>query len=186
MVCILWAQALATSGFLVRSMPRLGVDRVEGKNGVVTWFGSRNQIEPFGSLTYMYRSAYQIMVSEFGYGLGRCQATNTAWLVSRPPLYIVRSYLIKEIIKRALILACDEWFPCGRVKIELPLGLGPGTKLSILDYSLTCIGLHTILQVWSLGTVWKGVRPLRPLGLWANLHYVLLGHISLKSLLREP
>ena len=70
--------------------------------------------------------------------------------------------------------------------MESPLGLGPRTKMSTLDHLLTCIGLHTILWIWSLSTVWEGVRPLRLPGLWANLHYVLLGHISLKSLLREP
>ena len=33
---------------------------------------------------------------------------------------------------------------------------------------------------------WEGVRQPRPLGLWASLHYVLLDHIELNSLLREP
>ena len=44
------------------------------------------------------------MGPEFGYGLGRCYAPKTAQLVGRPPLCVAMPYLIKEFIKRALIL----------------------------------------------------------------------------------
>ena len=55
--------------------------------------------------------------------------------------------------------------------------LGLGTTLGVLGHSLTYIGLHTRLRVRSLGTAWDSVWHLRPHGLWAGLHYVLLGHI---------
>ena len=61
--------------------------------------------------------------------------------------------------------------------MELPLGLGSGTKLGLLGHLLTCIGLHTKLWVRSLGIVWEDVRQLRLLVLWAGLHYVLLDYI---------
>ena len=69
---ILWAQVPATSGFLVGSMSWLRVDQAEGENSVATWFRFRNQIGPFGPLTFMHRYAYQIMSLKFGYGLERC------------------------------------------------------------------------------------------------------------------
>ena len=60
---------------------------------------------------------------------------------------------------------------------ESPPSLGIGTKLGLLGHLFTFIGLHTRLWIWSLGTAWEGVRhPISP-SLWANLHYVLLGHI---------
>ena len=39
--------------------------------------------------------------------------------------------------------------------MELPPSLGPRTKLGILGHLLTCIGMHTKLWVWSLGTARK-------------------------------
>ena len=64
-----------------------------------------------------------------------------------------------------------------RRKMELPPRLGLGTILGSLGQSLTCMGKHTRLWVRSLDTTWKCVRHLRPPGLWADFHYVLLGHI---------
>ena len=77
---------------------------VAEKSGVATQIRFRNYIGPFGPITYVHGSKYQIMGPEFGYGLGRCQAPKTAWLVGRSPLYVVRPYLIKQFIKGALIL----------------------------------------------------------------------------------
>ena len=73
-------------------------------NVVITQIRFRNHIGPFGLITCTHGSTYQIMGSKFGYGLEMCQAPKTAWLVGRPPLCVVRLYLIKEFIKRALIL----------------------------------------------------------------------------------
>ena len=64
-----------------------------------------------------------------------------------------------------------------RVKMELPSSLDPETKLGLLGRLLTCIGLHTTLWVQSFDMVWKGVRNPRLPSLWADLYYVLLGHI---------
>ena len=61
--------------------------------------------------------------------------------------------------------------------MELPLGLDLGTKLGLLGHLLTCIGLHTKLRVQSFGIAWEGVKQLRPPGLWAGLHYMLLDYI---------
>ena len=55
--------------------------------------------------------------------------------------------------------------------------LGPRTKLGFLGHLLTCICLHTKLWVWSLGMTWECVRHSRLAGLWADLHYVLIGHL---------
>ena len=74
------------------------------KSGVATQIRSRNRIGLFGRITYILWSTYQIMGLEFGYGLGRCQASKTTRLVGQPPLCVVRPYLIKEFIKRVLIL----------------------------------------------------------------------------------
>ena len=41
------------------------------KSGVVTQIRSMNHIGPFGPITYIHGSTYQIMGSEFGYGLER-------------------------------------------------------------------------------------------------------------------
>ena len=60
---------------------------------------------------------------------------------------------------------------------ESPPRLGLGTILALLGQSLTYMGPRTKLWVWSLGMAWEGVRHPRPPGLWAGLHYVLLGHI---------
>ena len=49
--------------------PWLGMEQMEGENGVETWFRSRNQIWHFGPLTYIHRFACQIMGLEFEYGL---------------------------------------------------------------------------------------------------------------------
>ena len=100
----MWAQAPVTSGFLMGSTPQPVVNWAKGKNGVATWFRFKNQIRHFGPLTYLHRFAYQIMGPEFGYDLGRCQATKTVRLVGWPPLYIARLYLVKEFIKKAIIL----------------------------------------------------------------------------------
>jgi len=62
-------------------------------------------------------------------------------------------------------------------KVKSPLRLGLGTILSLLGQSLTYMGQHTILWVWSLGMAWEDVRYPRSPSLWASLHYVLLGHI---------
>ena len=70
-------------------------------------------------------------------------------------------------------------------KVESPPRLGLGTILGPLGQSLTYMGPHTRLWVRSLDTVWEGVRHPRSPGLWANFHYVLLGHIQLKSLLNK-
>ena len=64
-----------------------------------------------------------------------------------------------------------------RVKMELPLGLGPGTKLGFLGHLLACICLHTRLWVRSLGTTWECIRHSRSADLWADLNYVLIGHL---------
>ena len=46
--------------------------------------------------------------------------------------------------------------------MELPPILGLGTILGILGRSITYIGLHARLCVWSLGTNWEGVKHPRP------------------------
>ena len=69
---------------------------------------------------------------------------------------------------------------------ESPLALGLGTKLGLLGPLLIYIGLHTRLWVWNLGTAYEGVRYLRSLDLWAGLHFVLIDHIKIKKLLKEP
>ena len=61
--------------------------------------------------------------------------------------------------------------------MESPPRLGLGTILGPLGQSLTHMGPHTKLWVRSLGTAWESVRHPRSPGLWASLHYVLLGHI---------
>ena len=45
---------------------------VAEKSGVTVKIQSRNHIGPFGPITYIHGSTYQIMSLEFGYGLGRC------------------------------------------------------------------------------------------------------------------
>ena len=62
-------------------------------------------------------------------------------------------------------------------KLESSPRLGLRTILGLLGQSLTYIGSRTRLWVQSLGIAWEGVRHPRLPGLWANLHYVLLGHI---------
>ena len=44
------------------------------------------------------------MGPEFRYGLGMCYVPKTARLMGQPPLCVARPYLIKEFIKRALLL----------------------------------------------------------------------------------
>ena len=61
--------------------------------------------------------------------------------------------------------------------MESPPRLGLKTILGVLGQSLTYMGPRTRLWVQSLGTTWKGVKHPRLSGLWAGLHYVLLGHI---------
>ena len=70
--------------------------------------------------------------------------------------------------------------------MESPPKLGLRTILGPLGQSFTQMNPRTRLWVWSLFMNWEGVRQPRPLGLWASLHYVLLDHIELNSLLREP
>ena len=62
-------------------------------------------------------------------------------------------------------------------KMESSPRLGLGTMFDLLGQSLTCMGLHARLLVWSLGTAWEGVKYPRPLNFWAGHHYMLLGHI---------
>ena len=45
---------------------------VAEKSGVTVKIKTRNHIGPFGPITYIHGSTYQIMSLEFGYGLGRC------------------------------------------------------------------------------------------------------------------
>ena len=64
---------------------------------------------------------------------------------------------------------------CGLM--ESPPRLGPETILGPLGQTLTHMNPRTKLWVRSLGMVWEGVKHPRPPNLWADLHYVLLGHI---------
>ena len=61
--------------------------------------------------------------------------------------------------------------------MKSPPSLGIGTILGPLGQSLTHMNPYTRLWVRSLGMAWADVRHLRIPGLWADLHYVLLGHI---------
>ena len=65
--------------------------------------------------------------------------------------------------------------PCGLM--ESPPRLGLGTILGHLGQSLTHMNPRTRLWVQNLGMAWECVRHPRLPGLWASLHYMLLGHI---------
>jgi len=70
--------------------------------------------------------------------------------------------------------------------MESPPKLGLRTIWGPLGQSFTQMNPRTRLWVRSLGMAWEDVRQLRLPGLWAGLHYALLDHIELNSLLREP
>ena len=77
---------------------------VAKKSRVTIQIRSRNHIVPVGIITYIHGSTYQIIGPKCRYSFGRFQASKTIQLMGRPLLCVARSYLIKELIQRALIL----------------------------------------------------------------------------------